>query len=116
MFGCISFCIGDKHIEINGKKFSLGDLTTEFLNLPKDKYAAMREQLELAQSKLSECMRSKKLSDWYEANKEYIKLDAIICELCEKRQIFLQKLNSLQHSNRCLRVTIVSFLNMTLKY
>ena len=80
MFGCISFCIGDKHIEINGKKFSLGDLTAEFLNLPKDKYAAMREQLELAQSKLNEYMRSKKLSDWYEANEEYIKLDAMICE------------------------------------
>ena len=80
MFGCISFCIGDKHIEINGKKFSLGDLTTEFLNLPKDKYAAMREQLELAQNKLKEYMRSKKLSDWYEANEEYIKLDAMICE------------------------------------
>ena len=64
MFGCISFCLGDKHIEINGEKFSLGDLTTEFLNLPKDKYAAMREQLELAQCKLNEYMRSKKLSDW----------------------------------------------------
>ena len=91
------------------------------MNLPKDKYAAMREQLELAQSKLSEYMRSKKLSDWYEANKEYIKLDAMICEfpcleLVREETDILQKLNSLQHSNRCLRVTIVSFLNMTLKY
>lgn len=80
MFGCISFCIGDKCIDINGKKFSLGDLTTEFLNLPKDKYAAMREQLELAQSKANKYIKSKKLSDWYDANEEYIKLDAMICE------------------------------------
>ena len=80
MFGCISFCVGDKSIEINGEKFSLGDITTQFLNLPKDKYAAMREQLELAQSKLNEYIQSKKLSDWYDANEEYIKLDSMICE------------------------------------
>lgn len=54
MFGCISFCIGDKSIEINCKRFSLGDLTTEFLNLPKDKYAALRKQLEIAQSKANQ--------------------------------------------------------------
>lgn len=81
MFGCISFCIGDKCIEINGKKLSLGDLTTEFLNLPKDKYAAMRKQLELAQSKAYKYIKSKQLSDWYDANEEYIKLDAMICEI-----------------------------------
>ena len=80
MFGGISFCIGEKCIEINGKKFSLGDLTTEFLNLPKDKYAAMREQLELAQSKADQYITSKQLSDWYEANNEYMKLDTMICE------------------------------------
>jgi hypothetical protein len=81
LFGCISFCIGDKCIEINGKKLSLGDLTTEFLNLPKDKYAAMRKQLELAQSKAYKYIISKQLSDWYDANEEYIKLDAMICEI-----------------------------------
>lgn len=81
MFGCISFCIGDKCIEINGKKLSLGDLTTEFLNLPKEKYAAMRKQLELAQAKAKKYIKSKKLSDWYDANEEYIKLDSMICEI-----------------------------------
>ena len=81
MFGCISFCIGDKCIEINGKKLSLGDLTTEFLNLPKDKYAAMRKQLETAQSKAYKYIKSNRLSDWYDANEEYIRLDAMICEI-----------------------------------
>lgn len=80
MFGSISFCIGDKCIEINGKKLSLGDLTIEFLNLPKNKYSAMRKQLDLAQSKSDKYTQSKQLSDWFEANEEYIKLDAMICK------------------------------------
>lgn len=80
MFGSISFCIGDKHIEINGKKFSLGKLTTEFLNLPKSEYSAMRNQLKIARCKADKYTKSKQLSDWFEANEEYIKLDAMMCK------------------------------------
>ena len=38
MFDTISFCIGEKTIEINGASFSLGELTTQVLNIPKDEY------------------------------------------------------------------------------
>lgn len=95
MFGSISFCIGDKCIEINGKKLSLGDLTTEFLNLPKDEYAAMRKQLELAESKSDKYTQSKQLSDWFEANKAfgYERFDYLYSEdtLPEKDRMILTR-------------------------
>lgn len=81
MFGCISFCVGDKSIEINGKAFSLGDITVEFLNFPKEKYTAIRNQLEHAQNMLKKYFETKQISDWFEANEEYIKLDSMVCEI-----------------------------------
>ena len=57
MFDTISFCIGEKTIEINGAPFSLGELTTQVLNIPKDEYQAM---LELATTAFETMYKNKK--------------------------------------------------------
>lgn len=43
MFWGISFCVGNKSIEVNGQEFSLGELTAECLNISVDDYTAMRK-------------------------------------------------------------------------
>ena len=37
MYERITFCVGEKKIEVENRVFDLGELTTECLNLPKDK-------------------------------------------------------------------------------
>ena len=39
----ISFCVGNKTIEVNNQEFSLGELTAECLNISVDDYTAMRK-------------------------------------------------------------------------
>ena len=50
MYESIFFTVGKKTIELYGKEFTLGELTTQVLNIPAEKYKIMRELLELAQS------------------------------------------------------------------
>lgn len=48
MFEKILYCVGNKTIEINGEDFSLGELTTEVLNLPRNDYLEMKTILDSA--------------------------------------------------------------------
>ena len=48
MFENILYCVGNKTIEINGEDFSLGELTTEVLNLPRNNYLEMKTILDSA--------------------------------------------------------------------
>ena len=80
LFYQISFCIGDKTLEINKKSFTLGELSAEFLNLPKTAYADMRHQLDKAEEKLNKYSQTKDIKDWLEANNEYCFLDKMMCK------------------------------------
>ena len=80
MYGRIAFYVGNGNIEINGKTFGLGEITTEFLNFPYDIYMEMREQLEIAEEKFKRFVETKDMADWFYANEEYIKLDEMICK------------------------------------
>ena len=75
MFDTISFCIGEKTIEINGASFSLGELTTQVLNIPKDEYQAM---LELATSAFETMYKNKtppSKEEWLKCNDKLITLE-----------------------------------------
>ena len=75
MFESIFFCIGNNTIEVNNERFDLGALTTEILNLPADIYADMRRTLKTAENKRKRYEQAHSLSDWFEANEEYVRLD-----------------------------------------
>ena len=91
MFDTISFCIGEKTIEINGASFSLGELTTQVLNIPKDEYQAM---LELATSAFETMYKNKtppSKEEWNDCNNKFIKLE---------RMMFRYRLLALIKDNR----------------
>lgn len=84
MFEKILYCFGNKTIEINGEEFSLGELTTEVLNLPRNDYLEMKTILDSAIKKTYKYEVSHDLKDWFEANEDYISLD----KLMNKHKIF----------------------------
>lgn len=75
MFEKILHCVGNKTMEINGEDFSLGELTTEVLNLPRDNYLEMKTILDSAIQKTYKYETSHNLKDWFEANEDFILLD-----------------------------------------
>lgn len=78
MFEKILYCVGNKTIEINGEDFSLGELTTEVLNLPRNDYLEMKTILDSAIQKSYKYETSHDLKDWFEANEDFILLDKIM--------------------------------------
>ncbi len=80
MYESIFFTVGKKTIELYGKEFTLGELTTQVLNIPVEEYKSMRELLEQAQSAVQEYEKSKDISSWEAANDFYIRLDAMLCK------------------------------------
>lgn len=84
MFEKILYCIGNKSIEINGEEFSLGELTTEVLNLPRDDYLEMQTFLDSAIKKTYKYETSHDLKDWFGANEDFILLD----NMMSKHKIF----------------------------
>ena len=84
MFEKILYCVGNKTIEINGEEFSLGELTTEVLNLPRNDYLEMKTILDSAIQKTYRYETSHNLKDWFEANEDYIVLD----NMMSKHKIF----------------------------
>lgn len=84
MFKKILYCVGNKTIEINGEDFSLGELTTEVLNLPRNNYLEMKTILDSAIQKTYKYETSHDLKDWFEANEDYTVLD----KMMSKHKIF----------------------------
>ena len=68
MYESIFFTVGKKTIELYGKEFTLGELTTQVLNIPAEEYKSMRELLEQAQSAVQKYEKTKELSSWAAAN------------------------------------------------
>lgn len=84
MFEQILYCVGNKTIEINGEDFSLGELTAEVLNLPRNDYLEMKNILDSAIQKTYKYETSHDLKDWFEANEDYTVLD----KMMSKHKIF----------------------------
>ena len=80
MYDAIFFTVGKKTIELYGRQFTLGELTTQVLNIPSNEYKMMRQLLEQAQSAAEAYTNTNDISCWLEANKRYIELDAMLCK------------------------------------
>ena len=75
MFDTISFCIGEKNIEINGASFSLGEPTTQILNIPKDEYHAMFELSRTAFETMYKNKTPPSKEEWLACNDRLITLE-----------------------------------------
>lgn len=75
MFESISFCVGNKTIEVNEQTFPLGELSVECLNITAEEYHAMRELLQKAMERTQIYETSHDLKDWFAANEFFIRLD-----------------------------------------
>lgn len=79
MFWSIAFCVGDKTIELNGREFPLGELTTEVLNITVDAYMEMRAVCDRAVEKMATYEKHHDVGDWFAANEEFIHLEELLC-------------------------------------
>lgn len=78
MFWGISFCIGNKTIEVNGQEFSLGELSAECLNITADDYADLHKVSKQIVKKLNTYETSHDFDDWFQANETLIQLDGML--------------------------------------
>ncbi len=78
MFDTISFCIGEKNIEINGATFSLGELTTQILNMPKDEYGKMFKLAEAAFETMYKNKTPPAKEEWLACNDKLLALDQMM--------------------------------------
>lgn len=78
MFWGISFCVGNKTIEVNEQEFSLGELSAECLNITAGEYAAMREVSRQAVKNMNAYEASHDLTDWFHANEDMLQLDEML--------------------------------------
>lgn len=113
MFEKILYCVGNKTIEINGEEFSLGELTTEVLNLPRNDYLEMKNMLDSAIQKTYKYETSQNLKDWFEANEDFIVLDNLmskhkIFSLLKEDNNILEEARQFTHSFLFLKMMIAS--------
>ena len=78
MFWGISFCVGNKSIEVNGQEFSLGELTAECLNISVDDYTAMRKVGRQAAQYIDVYEATNNIAIWFTANEYLIQLDEML--------------------------------------
>lgn len=79
MFGMISFCIGNKTIEVNGREFSLGELSADCLNITIPEYREMKAQLEAGRQKVEGYLASRNPDDWKACHREFVRLEEMLC-------------------------------------
>ena len=70
MEGNIVFYIYDKFIELNGRHFSAGELTADFLNLSPEVYRPMHERMARICQLEESFSKSRDLAQWWELNNE----------------------------------------------
>ena len=70
MEGNIVFYIYDKFIELNGRQFSAGELTADFLNLSPEVYRPMHERMARICQLEESFSKSRDLAQWWELNNE----------------------------------------------
>lgn len=79
MFRSISFCVGNKTVEVNGQEFPVGELSTEVLNIAPDEYSELAAIAQRAARRMAKYQRRHNMGDWFAANEEYIRLDGLLC-------------------------------------
>ena len=78
MFWGISFCVGNKTIEVNNQEFSLGKLSTECLNITVDDYADLYKVSKKVVKELNAYETSHDFDDWFQANEVLEQLDEML--------------------------------------
>ena len=78
MFRAISFCVGNKTIEVNDTVFDLGVLSTEAMNLPVSEFKELWKLRKSAEKSLAHYLESKDPADWKAANEMYLQLDSMM--------------------------------------
>ena len=78
MFWGISFCVGNKTIEVNGQEFSLGELSAECLNITVDDYAGLHKVSKQVVKMLNTYETSHDFDDWFQANEALMQLDGML--------------------------------------
>lgn len=78
MFRAISFCVGNKTIEVNDTVFDLGVLSTEAMNLPVSEFKELWKLRKSAEKSLAHYLESKDPADWKSANEMYLQLDSMM--------------------------------------
>ena len=68
MEGRITFYTYGSFIELNGKLFAAGELTTDLLNLCAERYQPMHQQFEQIKKLAVEYMRTQERAVWWELN------------------------------------------------
>ena len=79
MFQSITFYIGGKALGIYGEEFPLGALTTEVLNITPAEYQALDVRLKSAIEGMALYEKTHKLTDWYQANEQMLRLNEALC-------------------------------------
>lgn len=79
MFQSIRFCIGNQTIEVNGETYSLGELTTELLNLPREDFSKITEHRKKTESLISEYEENASESIWDALCDHVSQLDKLLC-------------------------------------
>ena len=98
MFDTVIFYTRDKIIEVNGAEYSLGELTTDFLNIGQTEYREMQKHFDRAEQKAEDYRRSNDLSDWWSANEELMRLDEMLMQYKVFQAVRDQEFNALNET------------------
>ena len=79
MFQSITFYVGEKTLGIYGEEFPLGALTTEVLNITPEEYQVLNDSLKSAIEGMALYEKTHKLTDWYQANAQMLRLNEALC-------------------------------------
>ena len=79
LYGSIMVYVGKKTIVLNEHTYTLGELTTDILNISPEDYRGMKEILLRAEEKMEQYRSTKALEHWQTANDEMLNLDGMLC-------------------------------------
>ena len=105
MFDTISFCIGEKTIEINGASFSLGELTTQVLNISNDEFEKMFQLAEAAFETMYKNKTPPAKEEWLTCNDKLLTLEQMMLQyrllnlIKDKQQIIYEAQTYLAQMN-----------------
>ena len=80
MFKTISFSISEKNLELNRCSFSLGEITTQILNIPQEEFAKMYRLIKLTCVIFYKNKTPPSKEEWYECNKKMMELDELMMQ------------------------------------
>lgn len=79
MYQSIVYTVGKKTIEVGSLEYTLGEITTEVLNIPFEEYKEMKAELLSAEEDMKEYFQTKNIDHWRSANEHLKQLDRMLC-------------------------------------